>query len=219
MAELPAKGSDLACFMADVRAMAGVSHPSLVAVHDAGVIEPGIAYSIVEKETGERLAEVLSVQGAFGARKAADTILKIAQALAYAHERGLWHKGLSADYVWLSPSGDLKVGGMCGSTRRYLTPACLAAQAELSHSSGVMRDAEALGNLWLQMLEPEDRDVCGDSLPPLHKTLISQLRSGTCSSLNPVIEALTQWLDEPVLTAPRKRKKSLSKMLRNVRLF
>ncbi len=223
VAELEANASVLANFRADMRAMARVSHPSLLAVHDAGEAGDGIIYSIVEKETGTRLSDMLAQNGAFGWKTAAKTLLTVAQALACAHEHGLWHKGLKAEFIWLSAGDELKVSGMCGSTRRYLEGKGDPEKNRDELAEGVMRDMAALGELWLQMLRPGTGPAHGDvtvlktlTLPAGYEELLQRLLTQGYSSMQAAVQDLQLLLAN---TQDRPRKTTLRERLRAVGLF
>lgn len=221
IAELGANASVLANFRTDMRAMARISHPALLAVHDAGEAGDGIIYSIVEKETGTRLSDMLAQNGALSWKTAAKTLLAVAQALACAHEHGLWHKGLKAEFIWLSAGDELKVSGMCGSARRYLEG---KGNPERSHdelAEGVMCDMVALGKLWIEMLKPGsangDVSVLDDlTLPAAYGGPLQRLLSQDYASMQEVVQDLQQMLAN---NQDRPRKTSLRERLRAVGLF
>jgi serine/threonine protein kinase/Tol biopolymer transport system component len=97
----------LARFEREAKAVAALSHPSILAIHDFGS-EDGTAYAVMELLDGETLRERLAA-GPVPVRKAADCALQIAQALAAAHEKGIVHRDLKPENVFVTRDGRLKV--------------------------------------------------------------------------------------------------------------
>jgi Tol biopolymer transport system component len=97
----------LARFEREARAVAALSHPNILAIHDFGT-EDGRAYAVMELLEGETLRERLA-SGPPTVRKAVEYALQLAHALAAAHERGIVHRDLKPDNVFLTRGGQLKV--------------------------------------------------------------------------------------------------------------
>jgi hypothetical protein len=94
-------------FEREAHAVAALSHPNILAIHDFGV-ESGIAYSVTELLEGETLRARLSGSPLLG-RKAIDFGLQIARGLAAAHERGIVHRDLKPENVFLTKDGHVKI--------------------------------------------------------------------------------------------------------------
>lgn len=90
------------------RAVAKVSHPHIVGVHDAG-FERGYAYLVMELLEGEDLAQHLRRHGAFEPSDAVDLLLPVTAALEAAHRSGIVHRDLKPSNLFLTrlPSGAL----------------------------------------------------------------------------------------------------------------
>jgi eukaryotic-like serine/threonine-protein kinase len=82
----------LARFEREAKAVAALSHPSIVAIHDFGRHD-GRAYAVTELLEGETLRDRLKA-GALPLRKAIETGAQIAHGLAAAHEKGIVHRDL-----------------------------------------------------------------------------------------------------------------------------
>jgi serine/threonine-protein kinase len=104
---LLADGDALARFEREAKAVAALSHPNILAIHDFGR-EGGIAYAIMELLEGETLRDRLDA-GALPVRKALDYGLQIAQGLAAAHDRGIVHRDLKPQNVFLTRDGLVKI--------------------------------------------------------------------------------------------------------------
>ena len=104
---LLADGDALARFEREAKAVAALSHPNILAIHDFGR-EGGIAYAVMELLEGETLRDRLDA-GALPVRKALDYALQIAQGLAAAHDRGIVHRDLKPQNVFLTRDGLVKI--------------------------------------------------------------------------------------------------------------
>ena len=94
-------------FEREAQAVAALSHPNILAIHDFGVDED-VAYAVTELLDGETLRARLG--GApLHSRKATDFALQIARGLAAAHERGVVHRDLKPENVFLTKDGHVKI--------------------------------------------------------------------------------------------------------------
>ena len=97
----------LARFEREAKAVAALSHPNILAIHDFGR-EEGTVYAAMELLEGETLRQRLQ-DGALPTRKAVEIALEIAGGLAAAHEKGIVHRDLKPENVFLLGSGQVKV--------------------------------------------------------------------------------------------------------------
>src|SRR5262245_64151979 len=96
---LPARLSDdpvaLARFEREAKAVAALSHPSILAIFDFGVTD-GVAYAVTEMLEGETLRARLT-EGPLPVRRALDCAIQIAEGLGAAHEKGIIHRDLKPE--------------------------------------------------------------------------------------------------------------------------
>jgi serine/threonine-protein kinase len=104
---LVADGEALARFEREAKAVAALSHPNILAIHDFGR-DRGIAYTVMELLEGETLRDRLDA-GVIPQRKALDYALQIAQGLAAAHDRGIVHRDLKPQNVFVTRDGLVKI--------------------------------------------------------------------------------------------------------------
>jgi hypothetical protein len=87
----PAERESLdALFLNEARAAAGLSHPHIVTVFDAGPSETGV-YIAMERLQGQDLRHLLQQGVRPGPIEAAQVVRRVADALAYAHRKGVVH--------------------------------------------------------------------------------------------------------------------------------
>jgi serine/threonine protein kinase len=86
----------------EARAAAQLGHPAIARVFDFGVTPGGDPYLVMELLEGEDLAQVLHRRGAVKPAKAVQTILPIAHGLAAAHEKGIVHRDVKPENIFLA---------------------------------------------------------------------------------------------------------------------
>ena len=94
-------------FEQEARAVAALSHPGVVVVHDVGHHE-GVPYLVSELLHGETLRERLEA-GPLNRRRALEIGAEMAQALAAAHDKGIVHRDLKPENVFLTRDGRVKL--------------------------------------------------------------------------------------------------------------
>ncbi len=91
----------------EARAVAQLSHPNILAIHDFGR-QGETAYAVMELLEGETLRARLE-EGALPSRKAVDIAVQMAEGLAAAHEKGIVHRDLKPENVFVTGDGRVKL--------------------------------------------------------------------------------------------------------------
>jgi eukaryotic-like serine/threonine-protein kinase len=99
--------SRLQRFEQEARAAASLNHPNILAVYDVGALD-GAPYIVSELLEGQTLRDGLS-GGPIPIRTALDYAVQIAHGLAAAHEKGIIHKDLKPDNVFVTSDGRVKI--------------------------------------------------------------------------------------------------------------
>ncbi len=87
--------------------LAGLEHPGIVPVHDAGTLPDGRVFYVMKLVRGARLSEILASAGSTAARL--DMFLKICDAVSFAHARQIVHRDLKPENVMIGPFGEVLV--------------------------------------------------------------------------------------------------------------
>jgi len=94
-------------FEQEARAAATLSHPNILAVFDVGTHD-GTPYLISELLEGETLRDRLH-DGALPVRRAIDYAVQIATGLAAAHDKGIVHRDVKPENVFITIDGRVKI--------------------------------------------------------------------------------------------------------------
>jgi serine/threonine protein kinase/tetratricopeptide (TPR) repeat protein len=96
----------LARFEKEARAAAQLDHPNILVVHDVGTHE-GSPFIVSELLQGESLREKLG--SPLPPKKAVDYAVQIAHGLAAAHEKGIVHRDVKPENVFVTKDGHVKI--------------------------------------------------------------------------------------------------------------
>ena len=181
----------------EARALARVEHPNVVIVHDAEERDGRVGLCM-EFIRGRTLAEILSTEGARGAREAALIGQDLCQALAAVHAAGLLHRDIKAQNVMREDGGrvvlmdfgaGLAVGDKPTRAGRITgTPLYLAPEVLEHGEASVRSDIYSLGVL-LYHLVTNDYPVRGQT----PAELIDAHHHGRVRRLRDMAPALPAW--------------------------
>ena len=106
----PEKGADpkfAERFLREAQALARLSHPNIVTVHDFGEAD-GLYYLLMEYVDGVTLRQLLQGQK-IAPEEALSIVPKICEALQFAHEQGIVHRDIKPENVLLDKQGRVKI--------------------------------------------------------------------------------------------------------------
>ena len=147
-------------FDAEVRLLAGLNHPGLVAVYDAGE-RAGDGYMVLELVEGPTLRDVLADRAPLPDREVAALGATLADALAHVHERGIVHRDLTPANVLCGTDGsprltDFGIARLLDTTRvtaEHLTIGTVGYMAPEQVEGGDVTPAADVYALGLVLLE------------------------------------------------------------------
>ena len=123
-------------FEREAQAVAALSHPNILAVHDFGQSD-GTSYVVFELLQGASLRELLD-QGPLPLRRAIDYARQIADGLGAAHAKGITHRDIKPDNVFVTSDGRVKILDF-GLAQTATTPWLpIAAAAALALTAGLI---------------------------------------------------------------------------------
>jgi serine/threonine-protein kinase len=190
-------------FLNEARAAAGLSHPNIVTVFDAGLSAHGV-YIAMERLHGRDLRQRLAEGWAPTPGQAAQVVSRVADALAYAHANGVVHCDIKPGNIFLGKRDKPKVldFGIARVAHGKALPALEGAVAGSPHylapeqlNGGTLdarTDIHALGVVFYEMLTLR-KAFTGDSLEQIttavltnHPAPAHELRPGVPRTLSAI---------------------------------
>ncbi|MFY9824156.1 MAG: protein kinase [Thermoanaerobaculia bacterium] len=204
-------------FRREARAAAGLSHPSIVQIHD--IVETDESDAIVmELVEGERLSQRIA-RGPLPVGDAVRIGREIAEGLAAAHAKGLIHRDLKPENVMITPEGKAKILDF-GLAKRLEGEASLTEDQRVvgtframspEQAQGMPLDARSdlfsLGLLLYEMLSGKSPFAGSSTLETL--TRICTHQQTPLREVNPAIPApLSALVDQLLEKEPARRPQS-----------
>ncbi len=106
-ADLAEDADRLARFEREAKAVASLSHPNILAIHDFGR-EGTVTFAVTELLEGDTVEELIGA-GGVPQRKAIDYCRQIANGLAAAHDKGVVHRDVKPANVIVNREGRVKI--------------------------------------------------------------------------------------------------------------
>lgn len=194
----PSVGGSLDRVMAEAKAAAAISHPSIVAVHAAGVFADGQAYidtqlvgdpstpggrilvgKPLDRDTKKRTP-----------RQCAEIIRAVTRGVALAHARGVVHRDIKPANIIVAPSGtpllaDFGLSALGGTTSGRVsgTPAFMPPEQARGEPATPASDIYALGATLRYLLTGEPPIAPSQGSSDAREDVLSRVRAGEISGL------------------------------------
>jgi serine/threonine protein kinase len=106
--DVPGTDGDLANrLMREARVLARLEHPGIVPVHDVGTLADGRVFYTMKFVEGQRLDKFM--EGVESVQDRLRLFLRICEAVAFAHARGVLHRDLKPANIMVGPFGEVLV--------------------------------------------------------------------------------------------------------------
>ena len=168
-AELAGRPGFVERFQREARALARLSHPNIVSIHDFGQRD-GRCYLVMEFVDGLNLRQMM-VAGIITPELALSIVPKVCEALQFAHDEGILHRDIKPENILVDRKGRVKIAdfglakltgepdtadsltrtGMAMGTPRYMAPEQYADTKTVDHRA----DIYSLGVVFYEMLTGE----------------------------------------------------------------
>ena len=203
-------------FLREAETAAGLSHPSIVPIFSVDERD-GLVYFVMALVEGESLGQRLRREPRPPLRFVERVLVDVADALAYAHARGVVHRDIKPDNILLDAQGRplvtdfgiaraleadqrLTVTGIAVGTPAYMSPEQAVGEREVDGRS----DIYSLGVVAYQMLTGRLPFTAGNSLALLMKHVADQPRA--IAELRPdVPKALRDAVERALAKLPEDR--------------
>jgi serine/threonine protein kinase len=132
-------------FETEAKAVAALSHPGILSIYELVIVD-GIPVAVMELLEGETLRQRLR-RGALEWREAVRIAAKVAEGLAAAHAKGVVHRDLKPDNVFVTSAGLVKILDFGLALQRLDAAATIAqtAQGVILGTFGYMSPEQVLG--------------------------------------------------------------------------
>ncbi|NVM20314.1 MAG: CHASE2 domain-containing protein [Desulfobacterales bacterium] len=168
-------------FFFEAKSAGTLSHPNIVTIYDAGE-EQDLAYIAMEYLEGESLQEYTKKENLLPMRKVIEYVAAVADALDYAHAKGIVHRDVKPANIMLANTGVIKITdfgiarittasqtrtGVVKGTPHYMSPEQISGEKVDGRS-----DIFSLGVVLFELLAGE-RPFSGDNLATLMHQIVN----------------------------------------------
>lgn len=212
-------------FFREAESAGTLSHPNIVTIYDAGE-EQDLAYIAMELLEGEDLKKHTRKGSLLPMRRVIGYVADVADALDYAHNKGIVHRDIKPANIMLLDSGVVKVTdfgiaritassqtqtGVVKGTPYYMSPEQISGQKVDGRS-----DIFALGVVLYQLLAGE-LPFSGDSLAALMHRIMNEPHEDPRKHNPKIMKPLVAIIDRALQKDRDKRYQSAGQMARHLR--
>ncbi len=201
-------------FMREAQAVARLNHSNIVGVYDFGE-ESDVAYFVMEFVQGNELKQYLDSGVRFSLPKSLDLMIKLLDALEYAHSQGIVHRDIKPANIMIDKAGKLKLtdfgvvkfvdshdGTMAGTM--VGTPGYMSPEQILGTGVSPRSDIFAAGVVFYQLLTGQ-KPFTGDGIFAIQQKIVNEDPLPP-SSIDPTLSpAFDQIISKALAKKPEQR--------------
>jgi len=199
-------------FLIEAKAAGRLNHRNIVGIYDYGE-ERGLSFIVMEFVQGKELKSFFAVQHPFSMSQIVRLMGELLDALGYSHSRGVVHRDVKPDNIFITEDGSVKLGDFgiarIDSTSRTHagtvlgTPSYMAPEQIRGETADARSDLYAAGVILYQFLVGE-RPFSGGMVAVMQKVLMEAPKAP--SAHNPSIpEAIDAVVLKALAKAPDAR--------------
>lgn len=173
-------------FLRDARAAAQLNHPSIVAMHDAGLLD-GHAFVATEYVEGVTIEHALATQRRLDVPDALRAAAHVLEALDHAHGRSILHRDVRPSNIVKGQAGAVKLAGFGFASAAVANPYA-APEARAGRAVDARADLFSVGAVLYEMLS-------GERAPTGDRHVVPSLRERFAEVPAAIDEALRTVLD------------------------
>jgi Tol biopolymer transport system component len=171
-------------FVVEIKTTASMSHPHILPLFDSGTVD-GFLFYVMPYIEGETIRDKLNRESQFGVGEAVRIAREVADALDYAHRRGVIHRDIKPENILLhdgramvmdfgialavsaAAGGRMTETGLSLGTPHYMSPEQATAEKEITPRS----DVYSLASVLFEMLAGEPPHTAGTAQAVIMKII------------------------------------------------
>jgi Tol biopolymer transport system component len=171
-------------FVVEIKTTASMSHPHILPLFDSGTVD-GFLFYVMPYIEGETIRDKLNRESQFGVSEAVRIAREVADALDYAHRRGVIHRDIKPENILLhdgramvmdfgialavsaAAGGRMTETGLSLGTPHYMSPEQATAEKEITPRS----DVYSLASVLYEMLAGEPPHTAGTAQAVIMKII------------------------------------------------
>ncbi|MBN1521564.1 MAG: protein kinase [Candidatus Aureabacteria bacterium] len=139
-------------FLREARAAARLDHPNIVTIHDVSEYE-GTYFIAMKLLEGKTLKDIIKQKGRLTPDEAVSVMIQIADALQYAHEKGIIHRDIKSPNIIIEKSGravltDFGIARAATDTRLTMTGMMVGSPGYMSPEQAQGKDVDSRADLY-----------------------------------------------------------------------
>lgn len=152
-------------FLRETRLAAQISHPNVVVTYDAGLLDDGVPFLVMEYLEGKTVYQMLKDSGRFPLSDALLVLGSVLEGVSAAHARGVIHRDLKPSNVHIGRNRDVKVidfglskdvaergPRLTGPKEALGTPSYMSPEQVLADPADARTDVWGAGTLFYEMV-------------------------------------------------------------------